>query len=97
VNYSTAASLQVKVLHFTSLQVKAHCKAEVSALSCAVFVMSIITWHRRASPRLELKTRPRFLPVKFVCPLTFALAKLNILCLGDCTTKLYTAIIVAVS
>jgi hypothetical protein len=28
VNYSTAASLQVKVLHFTSLQVKAHCNAK---------------------------------------------------------------------
>ncbi len=38
-------------------------RTKFSALSQAVFVMIVITWHTGAHPHLELKTRPRFCPV----------------------------------
>jgi hypothetical protein len=33
---------------------------EFSTLSVAVFVMSVIEWHRQAHPHLKLKMWPRF-------------------------------------
>ncbi len=43
--------------------------AEFSNLSLAVFVMSVIAWHRqKICPHLEFKTWPMFLPTSLICP-----------------------------
>ncbi len=41
-------------------------KNNFSALSLAVFTMSIISWHMQAHPHLELKTHPGLCPFSLI-------------------------------